>query len=397
VIATFKHSTWKYGVLDDAVTKGSSNISHGKIKEDDGVYPVYGAKGYLQNISFYQQERDYLAIIKDGAGIGRVSEHPSKSSVLATMQYLLPNDGFEIGFVKYFLESIDFEEYRTGSTIPHIYFKDYMSAPFPLAPIPEQKRIVAILDQVFADIEQARAKTEQNLNNARELFESYLQQVFSQRGDGWEELTLGLASGGVYTGPFGSLLHKSDYIENGIPLVNPAHITMRGIEPDSRKTVSKENADRLSNYVMRQGDIVIGRRGEMGRCALITEKEDGFLCGTGSFIIRASDRFHGGYLVRFLRSANCKARLEKIAGGAVMPNLSNTDLSNLNLFVPPIDKQNEIIELIDLLAIETEAIVSIYKKKQEALNELKKSILQKAFSGELTKTLNKNTNKGTAT
>ncbi|WP_338456897.1 restriction endonuclease subunit S, partial [uncultured Alteromonas sp.] len=183
-MALSTNTDWRYGVLEDAVTKGSSNISHGKIKEDDGPYPVFGAKGYIQNISFYQQENDYIAIIKDGAGIGRVSVHPAKSSVLATMQYLLPKEGFDLRFIKYFLESLDFEEYRTGSTIPHIYFKDYKSAPFPLISVPEQKRIVAILDQAFADIEQARAKTEQNLKNARELFESYLQQVFSQRGEG---------------------------------------------------------------------------------------------------------------------------------------------------------------------------------------------------------------------
>ena len=320
---------------------------------------------------------------------------------VALMKAVPKTEELDRDYLFRFLESPEVQNYiiklseraagQTGVNKPALH--DY---PILVPPIPEQKRIVAILDQAFADIELARAKTEQNLLNARELFESYLQQVFSQRGEGWVELTLGQATGGVCTGPFGSLLHKSDYIENGIPLVNPAHITMTGIEPDSRKTVSKENAARLSNYVMRQGDIVIGRRGEMGRCALITEKEDGFLCGTGSFLIRASDRFHGGYLARYLRSANCKARLEKIAGGAVMPNLSNTQLSSLNLFVPPIDKQNEIIELIDLLAIESEAIVSIYQKKLEALNELKKSILQKAFSGELTKAPATKTNKGAA-
>ncbi|MDN3489151.1 MULTISPECIES: restriction endonuclease subunit S [unclassified Pseudoalteromonas] len=261
-------------------------------------------------------------------------------------------------------------------------------------PIPEQKRIVAILDQVFADIEQARAKTEQNLKNARELFESYLQQVFSQRGGGWVESTLGEVTGGIYTGPFGSLLHKSDYIENGIPLVNPAHITALGIEVDNRKTVSKETAERLSSYIMEKGDVVIGRRGEMGRCALVTSQESGFLCGTGSFFIKSSSRCDSGYLVRYLRSASCVARLEKIAGGAVMPNLSNKDLSNFAILLPPIEKQIEILELIDILSEETEKVALTYQKKLDSLDELKKSILQKAFSGKLTKTLEVDTNKG---
>lgn len=252
--------------------------------------------------------------------------------------------------------------------------------------IPEQKRIVALLDTVFADLEQVRAKTEQNLKNARELFNSYLQQIFSQKGEGWVETTLGEITGGISTGPFGSLLHKSDYIENGIPLVNPAHIVGQKVVPDTNKTISEETAARLSAYKMKVGDIVIGRRGEMGRCALITQAEDGYLCGTGSFIIKSSDRCDGGFLVRFLRSASCVVSLEKIAGGAVMPNLSNSSLSKFGIRVPSKNKQIEITKLIDQLSIEIEKVVDIYNEKLNSINELKKSILQKAFSGELTTT-----------
>ncbi|MCC6865445.1 MAG: restriction endonuclease subunit S, partial [Ignavibacteria bacterium] len=134
---------WEYCQLEDAVTKGSSNISLNKIKGEDGDYPVFAAQGFVQNVSFYQQDEDYLAIIKDGAGIGRVSKHPAKSSVVATMQYLIPKKGFDIDFIKYFLEGIDFEKHRNGSTIPHIYFKDYKSEKFPKLPLPEQQRIVS--------------------------------------------------------------------------------------------------------------------------------------------------------------------------------------------------------------------------------------------------------------
>jgi type I restriction enzyme S subunit len=300
-------------------------------------------------------------------------------------------------YLEYFLSQSHIQEYLStqgSATMPALNFGQLKTVKIEYPPIPEQKRIVAILDQAFADIEQARAKTEQNLKNARELFESYLQQVFSQRGGGWVESTLGEVTGGIYTGPFGSLLHKSDYIENGIPLVNPAHITALGIEVDNRKTVSKETAERLSSYIMEKGDVVIGRRGEMGRCALVTSQESGFLCGTGSFFIKSSSRCDSGYLVRYLRSASCVARLEKIAGGAVMPNLSNKDLSNFAILLPPIEKQIEILELIDILSEETEKVALTYQKKLDSLDELKKSILQKAFSGKLTKTLEVDTNKG---
>ena len=169
---------WKYGVLENAVKKGSSNISLNKIKDDEGEYPLFSAKGFSKNISFFQQEKEYIGIIKDGAGIGRVSKYPANSSIVATMQYLIPKEGFDIGFIEYFLNGIDFEKHRNGSTIPHIYFKDYKSEPFPILPISEQKRIVSILDSAFAAIDKAKANAEQNLKNAKELFESYLQAVF---------------------------------------------------------------------------------------------------------------------------------------------------------------------------------------------------------------------------
>lgn len=249
--------------------------------------------------------------------------------------------------------------------------------------IDDQKRVVAILDEVFDGIATAKANAEKNLQNARALFESHLQAVFSQRGEGWTSSTLGKATGGVYTGPFGSLLHKSDYIEDGIPLVNPAHITNIGIEPDSRKTISQETAQRLSSYVMRAGDIVIGRRGEMGRCALVTDVEDGWLCGTGSFLIKPSIRCYPHYLVRLLRSEACKRKLEMISGGAVMPNLSNSDLGNLIIDLPPIEQQKAIVGEIDAMSDEIQRLESIYQQKLAALDELKKSLLHQAFSGQL--------------
>lgn len=289
-------------------------------------------------------------------------------------------------FLFYFLEW-DKEllklEKGAGTTMIHVSKGSMEERDILVPPLTEQQRIVAILDEAFEAISAARANAEQNSQNARALFESYLQSVFSQRGDGWVDTTIAAATGGVFTGPFGSLLHKSDYIEHGIPLVNPAHITSVGIEPDLRKTVSEETAQRLSNYIMRAGDIVIGRRGEMGRCAIVTDIEDGWLCGTGSFVIKPSERCDARYLVRLLRSESCKTQLENIAGGAVMPNLSNTDLSNFPIILPPIDMQRSVLRKIDLMAEKTQHLESLYQRKIAALDELKQSLLQQAFSGQL--------------
>jgi type I restriction enzyme S subunit len=274
-------------------------------------------------------------------------------------------------------------EHFNGAGIQHLTGEALAQFELPLPPLAEQQRIVGLLDEAFAGLATAKAHAGKNLQNARALFESHLQSVFTQRGPGWVETTLDRATGGVLTGPFGSLLHKRDYVANGIPLVNPAHITEIGIEPDLRKTVSKETAARLKNYIMREGDIVIGRRGEMGRCALVTAVEDGWLCGTGSFFIKPSSQCDTRYMVRFLRSDGCKARLDRIAGGAVMPNLSNTDLGNLSFDLPPLDRQKAIVEEIDVFHEETQRLATLYTRKLVALEALKKSLLHHAFTGKL--------------
>ncbi len=273
----------------------------------------------------------------------------------------------------------------TGARMPRAQMNEVLKFDFPLPPLPEQQRIVALLDEAFAGLGTATAKAnaERNLQNAHAIFESHLQSVFSQRGEGWVDTTLGDATGGIFTGPFGSLLHKSDYVEGGIPLVNPAHITATGIEPDLCKTVSVETATRLRSYIMSCGDIVIGRRGEMGRCAVVTEREDGWLCGTGSFFVKPSSRCDTRYLVRYLRTESCKSMLQEIAGGAVMPNLSNTDLGSLSIYLPPLDKQIDIVEHVDCLHAETQHLTRLYERKLAALEELKKSLLHQAFNGEL--------------
>lgn len=259
----------------------------------------------------------------------------------------------------------------------------YKAIRLTLPPLIEQVRIVGLLDEAFAFLATAKIKAEKNLQNIRALFESYLQFLFTRGGEGWMETTLGAVTGGIFTGPFGSLLHKRDYVHEGVPLVNPAHITETGIKPDLQKSVSKQTAHRLSNYLLRKGDIVIGRRGEMGRCAVVTDAEDGWLCGTGSFFIKPSGRADTSYLVRLLRSESCKRQLEKIAGGAVMPNLSNADLGMLPLCLPSVEKQKAIVRKIEAVHSNIQSLENLYRRRGSALEALKRSLLQHAFSGAL--------------
>lgn len=144
--------------LGDVCHKAASNIAQKDLSGHDGIYPIYGASGFIQNVDFYQQEEPYIAVVKDGAGVGRVMKLPAKSSVIGTMQYIIPNDTVDIGYLAYAMEFMNLAKYYTGATIPHIYFKDYQNERLPLPSLEEQRRIAALLDKVTDLIAKRRAQ-----------------------------------------------------------------------------------------------------------------------------------------------------------------------------------------------------------------------------------------------
>ena len=150
--------------LGDVCEKASSNIKQSDIPSNKGVYPIYGASGLLGKVNFFHQEKPYIAVIKDGAGIGRAILCPEKSSVIGTLQYLLPRDNVLPQYLYYVICHMHLEKYFTGATIPHIYFKDYKNEPFNLVSRDEQQRIINVLGLV-ENIIDARKKEIVELDN----------------------------------------------------------------------------------------------------------------------------------------------------------------------------------------------------------------------------------------
>ena len=139
--------------LGDVCDKGSSNLKQSDVINQNGQYPVYGAAGLLGNIDSYHQDKPYVAVVKDGAGVGRVTLHPGYSSVIGTLQYLLPKENVLPEYLYYVTKHMHLEKYYTGATIPHIYFKDYKNEKFNLDAIEKQQRIVDILKKIENIIE----------------------------------------------------------------------------------------------------------------------------------------------------------------------------------------------------------------------------------------------------
>ena len=170
--------------------------------------------------------------------------------------------------------------------------------------------------------------------------------------ENWEWVRFAEIINYMSTGPFGSMLHKSDYVSNGIPLVNPANIVSSRIVPSERMMVSRETAERLSSYKLQSGYIVMGRRGEMGRCAIVTDAENGWICGTGSFFMEPSKSVFSEFIILFFATAYAKQYLGGESVGSTMNNLNHTILNRMPIPLPPLAEQQRIVNRVnELLAV----------------------------------------------
>ena len=165
---------WKQYKLKDVLTVKSSSISINQLEENTGDYPLYGASGFLKNIDFCEMDVDYISIVKDGSGVGKLSFHEKNSSIVNTSQYLLPKKNFNINFLYYLLQTINLMKYVNGSSIPHIYFKDYCIEKINIPSLDEQEKI----GKLFVDVDITMENLNKNINATQEFKKGLLQQMF---------------------------------------------------------------------------------------------------------------------------------------------------------------------------------------------------------------------------
>lgn len=205
--------------------------------------------------------------------------------------------------------------------------------------------------------------------------------------DGWVWCRLGSAIYDVFTGPFGSMLHKFDYIEHGIPLINPMNIVDDQIVPSPRMQVGEDTYKRLESYVLKKGDIVIARRGELGRCAVVGDTEDGWLCGTGSFYLKLPDSIFARYFTLLFRSNQTVQQLSNNSIGSTMNNLNHSILGAVLVSIPPFEEQQRIVSKVDELMTMCDELEAAEKEldtlEEHFFDYLPKSILQAAVQGKL--------------
>ena len=199
----------------------------------------------------------------------------------------------------------------------------------------------------------------------------------------WGWVRLSKISENIQTGPFGSLLHKTDYVSNGTPLVNPSHIKNQRIQPDWNFAVSDKKITSLRNYVLNENDIVMGRRGEMGRCAVVSMKENGWLCGTGSLFVRLLPSTHSYFYCFVLSSRRTKDFLTENSIGTTMQNLNQKILHTVPVPFCNLKEQNEVIQQIESRLSVVENLEHDIEDGLKQADALRQSLLKKAFEGKL--------------
>ena len=269
-----------------------------------------------------------------------------------------------------------------GATVDTLTIKKLQSVVVNLPPIKEQKRIVAILDEAFAGISQAVANAEKNLANARELFENYLNNVFTQKGEGWVETILDEL--GKITSS--KRIYKREYTNSGIPFFRTKEIKEKanGRNITTELFISEDRYAEIKGKfgAPQEGDILLTAIGTIGEIYVVDGSEN-FYFKDGNVLWLKEFKTVNPYFLRYVLMSFVE-NLKRLSHGAAYNALPIEKLKNHIVYLPSTDEQKNVVSKLDALKEKANTLEGIYLKKLSALTELKQSILQKAFSGELT-------------
>lgn len=325
-------------------------------------------------------------ILSSRAPIGHLVINETPMATNQGCKGIIPSSNLFCKFLFYFLlHNVDLlNSLGTGATFKELSGSKLKEIPMPVPPLPEQKRIVAILDKAFAEISRAKEIAEKNLANAKEVFNSFLGKTFSTSERGWElakmaDLTMEISDGDHMPPP------KS---RSGIPFITISNINKDSHQIDFTDTFlvpSSYYESLKQNRKPIKGDVLYTVTGSYGIPVLV-DNDIKFCFQRHIGLIRPKKELHAKFLYYWIRSPEALAQANDTATGTAQKTVSLSALRNFLVPQVPYSEQLAIICQLDALSAETKRLESIYRRKLSALQELKKSILSKAFSGQLTGT-----------
>ena len=358
--------------LEDVCKKDSSNLKQSDVIDKEGEYPIYGATGYLGNVDFYHQEKPYVAVVKDGAGIGRATLHPSKSSVIGTMQYLLPKENILPEYLCYVVRYMHLEKYFTGATIPHIYFKDYKNEEFNLDTLDRQIEIVDILNKVENMIEFYWQELEKldDLIRARfiEMFGDVIRNSKAWQMRVFED---------VAASRLGKMLDaKQQTGKYSYPYLANFNVQWFRFNIENLNQMDFDEDDR-AEFELKDGDLLVCEGGEIGRCAVWHNEIQPCFFQKALHRVRCNRQIiHPDYLAWWFKY-NCDYDgFTAIAGSkATIAHLPGIKLKQLQVAVPPIELQEQFATFVE----QTDKSKVVIQKALDETQLLFDSLMQKYF------------------
>jgi len=357
-----------------------------------GEYPYYGATGILDYVYEYIFDEKLVLIGEDGAKW----ESGEYTAFIATGKYWVNNHAHVIRpnrsvvldeWLVYYLYVTDLKKFVTGLTVPKLNQEKMREIPIPIPPLPEQQRIVALLDETFAALEQVHANAERNLVNAREVFEAEMEVVFtSKESTKWDERSLIEVCEKIQDGAHNS--PKVTYPEKRKNTF--MYITSKNIRNDYMDLSKVDYVDESFHQSIYPrcnvefGDVLLTKDGaNTGNVTLNTIHEPFSTLSSVCLIKTKRQVLMPAFLKYYIRSTVGFKNITGQMAGAAIKRIVLHKIKSSRVPLPPLEEQRAIVQRLDALAGETQRLEAVYQSKLEAVEELRKSVLGKAFEGEL--------------
>lgn len=355
----------------------AANVQPDGVLALDDVNEMWFGKVELEQLSI--QAGDVVVVEGGQGGFGRaayVDEDLLGWGFQNSINRLRPIGAFDGRFIAFYLIALRasgfIRAYANVVSMPHLTAEKLARIPIPLPPLEKQRAIADYLDREIARIDTLIEEQQRLIEMLRERRGAVVERGVALLD--WDTPLKAVAPL-IQTGPFGSQLKSDEYEDGGIPVINPSHIIAGEVVPDPRIAVSAKKAAQLARHTLGEGDLVAARRGDLGRCAVVRSPAAGFLCGTGSALVRLDQaRVEPSFAAMVFSSRRNRDALSLASVGSTLDNLNSDIIGALRVPVPPLDEQRWLTaELegatakIDRLIAETEQFIELARERRSAL------------------------------
>ena len=356
--------------LKDICNGFTKNIAQKELDELNGDYEIYGASGLIKKIDYYVSEVPYIGIVKDGSGVGRVSSYPAKSSLIGTMQYIVPNNDIDLQYLMYALRSMNLGNLFKGAAIPHIYFKEYKEFNVNVPSLPDQQKIATHLDSIQSAIDNKK----QQLRQLDELVKSKFVEMFGENpveSGKWKVEKLSSICK-VQTGGTPSRMHP-EYFEGNIPWITTANLGVNELNyDDAMEYITQEAVDNSATKIIPAHSLFIGIRVGVGKCSInnvdMCSNQD--ICGLSGFDVARTNLL---FVKKVIDSY--EDYFDNAKRGTTIKGVKSDTIKELKIFLPELELQNTFAEYVQKI----DSAKSIIKTQLEDLQELLDSKMDEYF------------------